>query len=325
MNCPACNAFESDERAVLEEREQPDHASGLVCTCLSPAYELGEIAITWFTTERFHAERQVGIPIRQEWHSLVRALTWPAYGADKKSGGAWCPCALDDGIVKGGTGPVSLLVADVDDCGAGAIARSAEVLAPYLGAVIPTFSATPQQEKHRIVLVPSRELVGAEFPLAWQKMAGELASADIVVDRGCKNRNRLYFACVTRSPETWMGARLLTGKPVPVDAMVSAAQAEEQARKKCEPPPRPVAEQHRDKYIAAAITLARGNVASASEGGRHDTLLRESYALARFDFIESEIAGALLEAFVSAAGEHRRREGERAIHDAVAARRKGVA
>jgi hypothetical protein len=74
--------------------------------------------------------------------------------------------------------------------------------------------------------------------------------------------------------------------------------------------------------VSAAINRARANVAGAAEGGRHGAVLREAYSLARLDLSESQITDALLDAFVCAAGESRRREGERAIHDAIAARAK---
>lgn len=284
-----------------------------------------EIAITFLTADRFAAAPQVGIRISQEWHSLRRWLTWPSFAESKRAEGAWCPAALAGGVVKGGTGPVSLLVADVDDCAEGAIERSAELLAPYAGAVIPTHSATHEKPKHRIVLLPSRVLAADEFPIAWSKMAATLADAGIVVDRGCKNLNRLYFACVARSPDAWLGACLLDGNPVDVDGMLAAARADAEIERARRPRPRPVEDRSRDRYVAAAVDRARANVLAASEGGRHDILLKETYSLARLDLSETQIENALLEAFVSVAGAGRRREGERAVRDAVAARRRAGA
>ena len=280
------------------------------------------IEITYLTPKRFAAKPQIGIPIVQEWQSLRAWLSMPSFAGDKRAAGAWCPSALPGGVVKDGRGQVSFLVADVDDCGPGAMARSVEELGHYLGVVVPTFSATPEHEKHRIVLVPSRPFTSDEFPIAWVKMAKSLARAGIALDRGCKNPNRLYFACVARSPGAWLGARKLAGEPVPVDAMLAAARvdrAAEERERANRPKLAPVA--HRDRYIAGALTRARANVAGASEGERHGALLREAFSLARLGLSEDEIADALLESFVAIAGESRRREGERAIRDAVAARR----
>ncbi len=283
-----------------------------------PASESRQVAITHFTAERFAHAPQTGLTLVQEWHSLLRWLTWPAFGENKQAAGAWCPCVLGGGRVKGGKGPVSLLVADVDECAPGAIEYATAVLATYAGAVIPTFSATTEKPKHRIVLLPDRPILADEFPLVWAKMASTLEGRGITLDRGCKNINRLYFACVARSPAAWLGARILTGAPVPVDAMLSAARAERAAAPVRRVPSMPVAQA--DRYARGALQRARENVENASEGGRHDALLREAYSLARLRLDEATIADALLEPFVARAGAARRREGERAIRDAVSAR-----
>ena len=225
--------------------------------------------------------------------------------------------------MRGGKGPVSLLVADIDECTAGAIDRTVEALSDHAGVVVPTFNASPEKPKHRIVLLPSRPILPGEWPILWPKFASAIDAAGIVgLDHGCKNINRLYFACVTRSPAAWLGARALTGRPVDVDAMLVAARADRAieearhaARRAAALPVR-----HQDRYVRGALERARANVESASEGGRHDVLLREAFSLARLDLDEATIADALLESFVARAGEHRRREGERAIRDAVAAR-----
>jgi hypothetical protein len=288
-----------------------------------------EITFTFLTRARFEAAPQIGLTIVQEWHSFLRWATWPSFGDSKASEGAWCPCALEGGRVKGGRGPMSLLAFDVDDVTEGAIDRSVAALSHYEGAIVPTFSATPAKPKHRVILLPTRPLTPDEFKIAWPKMSQSLADGGITIDRGCKNVNRLYFSCVARSPGTWLGARLLTGDPVPVDEMLQTARIEaEEDRARREERARarqPVAEEHRDVYIRAALDKARSNVASAPEGGRHEALLHEAFALARFDLSEQQIADALLEAFVGAAGESRRIEGRRAIHDAVQARTQGVA
>jgi hypothetical protein len=90
--------------------------------------------VTYLSQSRFSAQPQVGVPIRQEWHSLLRWLIWPSFADSKKAHGAWCPTALEGGAVKGGKGSVALLVADVDECAGGAIGHSAAVLAHHAGA-----------------------------------------------------------------------------------------------------------------------------------------------------------------------------------------------
>jgi hypothetical protein len=151
-------------------------------------------------------------------------------------------------------------------------------------------------------------------------MVVELGDAGIVVDGACKNVNRLYYGCIARSPAAWLGARLLRGQPIDVDLMLAAAREDGAAgvcvglRSTSEPA-------SRDRYVAGAVRRARENVREATQGMRHETLLRESFALARFGFNEQQVATALLDPFLAVAGVERRPEGERAIRDAVAARR----
>lgn len=98
------------------------------------------------------------------------------------------------------------------------------------------------------------------------------------------------------------------------------------------PPPAPVIPLHRemrtpemeDRYVGAAIVHIAVALARCTPGQRHYELLRGSWALARFEALsEDTIVSAILGAFVLAAGETRRAEGERTIRDAVRARRGG--
>jgi hypothetical protein len=75
-------------------------------------------------------------------------------------------------------------------------------------------------------------------------------------------------------------------------------------------------------FESLAVYLSRPTigVAKASDGERHYTLSKEAFCLARLDLTEREIALALVPAFVAVAGEPRRREGERTVRDAIAAR-----
>jgi len=277
-----------------------------------------DITFSFLTPERFSKKPQIALSITQDWPSFCRWLTWPSYGTDKPIGGAWCPCALEGGIVKGGTGPISLLVGDVDECTEGAIDRHAIALRPYAGAIIPTFSATRGQPKHRIVLLPSRSVAPDEFPLVWTKMATSLEDAGIPLDRTCKNRNRLYFSCVTSSPETWLGAHILTGSPIDVDAMLYASKIDQEREAARQATRR---QNHEPVDADTAIARAVAAVKNATAGDRHLTLLRRAYSLALDGVDERKIAEVLLPAFVEAAGRGRQYEGKRAIRDAVDAAR----
>lgn len=285
-----------------------------------------QISITYLSPERFAAQPQVGLPITQPWESFLAWLSSPSFGETKRDAGAWCPCALEGGIVKNGTGRMSLFVFDVDEAGPDGIANSFEELKGYQGIIAPTFSATPENRKHRIVLLPSRDLTAGEFKIVWPTLNRRLASFDrpIVIDQGCKNLNRLYFACVARSHGAWLGAVRLNGAPVDVDRSLefarAAREAEERERVARLANMRPVDDAHRDKYVRGAIESARRNIEGAGEGGRHDALLRESFSLARLELTQDEIERELLPSFVAVAGEHRRYEGACAVRDAVKAR-----
>ena len=287
-----------------------------------------DVTITYLTPERFKAERQVGVHITQEWHSLVRnLLAWPRFAVDKKDVGALCPCALEGGVVKGGRGPVGMLTADVDDVTEGAIDRSAAALERYAAVVAPTFHAVREKPKHRIFVLLSRALAPDEFPLAWWKMARELAAVGIVVDGICKNINRLYFAPAAPSPAAWLGARVLTGEPVEADALVATAREEfeaeaARARASRRAPVVP-AVQHRGKYIAAALSRAAQAVASAPEGDRNVRLNAEAFALARLEELDDATIASVLEDAALAAGLSRG-EAQKTIGSALRARRRSA-
>ena len=327
MTCSACIAFDAAERAAIQDDpEIPDHTLD-GCACVTD-----EITVTHFSHGEFKGSRQAGRQITQERIGVLQWLTTPSFHPDdKKAFGAWCPCSLPDGIVKDGKGDVCALVTDVNNevpGGGPTLEEIAERLAACAGVVIPTFNATLEQQKCRIVFWLTRPLTSDEFSTAWRKMARILMGLGIVADNTCSNINRLYFACVARSPEAWLGARLLDGSPIDVNAMLAQARKEEddlrrvreieRARRRAMAP----TGGSKDGYIAAAIAAEQQNVATATAGGRHHALLRAVFALARpeLGLTESQVEDALLEDFVLVAGDHRRREGERVIRDAYAAR-----
>jgi hypothetical protein len=145
-----------------------------------------------------------------------------------------------------------------------------------------------------------------------------LAAAGLPPDESAKDASRLSYAPVRPSGAGYRFRRV-DGAPLDVHAVLAA-----------QPPPpprvvpRPVAPEHQDRYIQAALRNAAGAVSSAAPGMRHYALCRESFALARLEISEGEIERALLPAFIAAAGDGRLREGERTIRDAVAARRGGA-
>ena len=109
----------------------------------------------------------------------------------------------------------------------------------------------------------------------------------IAVDRGCKNINRLYFSCVTPSREAWLGARVLGGGPIDVDALLAVARREDEERRRREEaerarrPPRAHARGAPRQVRCRCNRKRASQIAGAGEGGRHDALLKAVFALAR--------------------------------------------
>ncbi len=287
------------------------------------------VTVTHFSDAQFRADPQVGTVVTRDWQAFAKWLKMPKVSPNKTGMGAWCPTVLPGGAVKDGKGDLSLLVADVDDCTHGAIQRHAETLDDLQGLIIPTYSWSFETPKHRIVLKLSRAIDPYEFTIIWPKMARDFETLGILVDKGCKNLNRLYFACATPDEDTWRasgGSIELRGQPLPVDDMLRAAQAEyaEQeavrARKNAAKAPfvgfGGQLQSDRDRYIGGAVKSAKSNLRGASAGDRHNTLLKEVFGLTRFGLTQQQVESELLEDFVAVAGEERRLEGQKAIRDA---------
>jgi hypothetical protein len=202
---------------------------------------------------------------------------------------------------------------DFDDCDVETVARSVVDLST---CVHETFKSRAGARRCRLYveLLERVEDVGA-FDAAHDVLRKHFAARGIVADESAKDCSRLNYLPV-RAIGTGYQFTRTRGKPLDVARMLAVQPP---------PPPRPPPKlaplpQHRDKYIAAALTAARANVAAATPGGRHLALCREAFSLARLGLSEGEIAHALIPAFVATSGETRRREAERAVHDAVAAR-----
>jgi hypothetical protein len=165
------------------------------------------------------------------------------------------------------------------------------------------------------VLALAEPIDAATYERTHAIVRAHLRRADLVADEGAKDASRLSYSPVRRPGARY---RFATVDGVPLDARaVLAAQPP--------PPPRilprPVAPEHADAYLRAALRRAADAIASASPGERHYALSREAFSLARLGLDEGQIVSALLPAFVAAAGERREYEGGRTIRDAIRARR----
>lgn len=289
MSCPTCTA---NDGCACEERE---------------------IDVLYISPEQFRGKPQVGTRCKMEWDSFAAYLSRPSVGNAKDVAGGYSPALYVDNIRrKAGVRCVWALVVDVDECGD--VDRVADAVAGYRAIVHETFSSTNDAPRCRLLLRLAEPIDAATYDRLHPVVRGHLRAAGIIADEGAKDPSRLSFSPVRR-PDA--GYRFRTTKGRPLDAArVLAAQ----------PPkvtPRPVvsAPKHADAYVGAALRRAADAVASATPGDRHYALCREAFTLGRLELRDDEIEGALLPAAVASMGEARKREAERAIRDALRARR----
>lgn len=206
---------------------RPRALSGEGTTMHDPA----SVEITYFTPERLARTPCVGLRIVQEWHSLVRGLlAWPRFVPLASDAGAWCPAPLEGGRADGEPGRASLVVVEVNECTAGALEHNADVLSEHAGVIVPAFDATPAQPKHRIVFRASRAMDPEEYAWVWWRVATSLRRGGIRVDPSERDPKHLYSPAVAVSPSAWLGAHILTGVPLPVDAAIASAKEEARRR-----------------------------------------------------------------------------------------------
>jgi hypothetical protein len=276
-----------------------------------------EIDFLYISPPRFRASPQVGVPTRPTWMQCAAYLSRPSIGDAKDEAGGYSPALYRDNIRrKSALISIGALVLDMDE--GGDVDEVATALGNYDAIVHETFSSTNDAPRCRALVRLVEPVDAATYEHLHTIARAHLAKAGIVVDEGAKDASRLSYSPVRRDGAGYR-FRTVSGKPLDAKAVL-AAQPPKPVRV-TKPLPRP---EHRDRYIAGALERAAGEVASASEGIRHYTLSKQAFGLARLGLSESEIEGALLPAFVEAAGERRQYEGARTIRDAIRARR-GVA
>jgi hypothetical protein len=319
--CPACDAFDSAERAAIEDRAVPEHTlSGCTCAAL-------ELDIIYLSPEQFARSPQVGTPCRMTWANLAAYLSRPTDGDPvafpnpdeaKRQAGAWSPCLYKDNRRrKADVVHACAITFDID--GGGDVDRASKAFAAFRKIVHSTYKSTPQAPRCRVVLPLAEPCTDAKlYELAHAAVRRELGARGFIVDEGAKDISRLNFAPMIYPGRTFA---FNATDGVPFDVRKFAASVKPPAPTK----PAPTNGEHRDAYVQAALRRAADAVAGASVGDRHHLLSKEAYTLARPDLglSLSQITSALLGAFVSRAGEARMLEGARTIKDAFFAARGG--
>jgi hypothetical protein len=280
------------------------------------------IPVLILTPERLRARQHIGLPVIFDDFEMM--VTWGSRvtwidptgddNADKASAGGIALGTYDGGHrTKKAWRSGRAMTLDLDEDG------DVDRIADAIGCscfVHETYRSKPGALRCRVYIELAEAVTDvAVYDLAHAIVRRHLASAGEIVDEGAKDSSRLNYVPV-REYGTGYRFRRVEGPPLDVVRMLAAQPP---------PPPRsaprlvPLPE-NRDRYVSAALARARTNVASATPGGRHLALCRESYSLARLALTEAEIADALLPAFVAASGESRRHEGKCAVRDAVHAR-----
>jgi hypothetical protein len=192
----------------------------------------------------------------------------------------------------------------------------APALASYLAIVHETYSSEPGAERARAFLRLSEDVTDIDvYEKLHRVVRAHLRAAGLPPDESAKDCTRLSYSPVRRPGA---GYRFCVTHGATLDVRgVLAAQPPPPPRPAPVPHPRP---EHRDAYVTGALRRASLNVANATPGERHGTLCREAFGLARLGLGETEIAAALLPAWIATAGEPRKREGAKTIIDAVRAR-----
>jgi hypothetical protein len=299
------------ERAAIQGREVPlPPVHGCVCRD-------DRIDVLHVSRRHFHRKPQIGERHRITWDALGVWLMRATTGTTKDAAGAWSPARYRDDVRRRANLEAAYaLVVDVDE--SGDVDRVADVLGQYQAIVHSTFSSTLRAPRCRIVLLLAESIDAVTYEKTHAVVRAHLRARGIVPDEGAKDASRLSYLPVVRSGAEFR-VRVVSGRPLDA-ARVLAAQRPSPARV----PAQAVAPEHGDAYLRGALRRAAETISRASPGERHAAIFREAYALARLlPLREDEIGAALMPAWVGVAGPEREREGERAIRDAVRARRGG--
>jgi hypothetical protein len=256
---------------------------------------------------------QRGTPWSMRWGRFVSALATPRIGDDKAEAGGIAIGKYIDAIRHKRNMVITHAVSLDFDCNG--VSEISHALARYSAVVHETFSSTDAAPRCRAFVLLSGPIDAVAYERLHTIMRAKLRVAGLPVDESAKDCSRLCYLPVRRGGVSY-SFRLVEGDPLDWRAVL-AANPPPSPR----PPPRLPDPAHADRYVAGALRRAAQAVMRAAPGERHGVLCRESFALARLAVDEPAIRAALLEPFVSVAGEHRRLEGERSIGDCVRARR----
>jgi hypothetical protein len=305
MTCLGCEYDRDAESGAMIALVPSPH------TCSEPAIDLLTVS-----PESFRSKPQIGTATRPTFAELGACLARPLIGDAKDCAGAYSPALYTDNVRrKPNLVKIWAMVVDIDQ--GGDVDRVVQLVGRYRAIVHSTFSSTEADPRCRVLILLAEAVDAATYEAAHKVVRAHLTRTGAVADEGAKDASRVSYWPVVRPGASF---RCVEVDGVTLDARAVIAAQPPPAPKSA---PRLVAPEHRDVYIQAALRKAADAVASASKGERHYVLCKEAYSLKRLDLSEGEIASVLVPAFVACTDESRRREGERTVADACAAR--GVA
>jgi hypothetical protein len=300
-------AFDAAERAAIEGRDMPEHSLD-GCTC-----EEAMIDGLYISPEAFHQAPQVGVPWSMPFSALAAYCSRPSIGDGKDiAGGNAFGVYTDNTRRKLNLLRLRALVFDFDASGVSDVAPR---LTRYRAICHETWSSTDDAQRCRVIIELAEDIDAVTYDRVHAVLRAFFRSAGLAPDEGAKDPCRLSFAPVRRAGA---GFRFAVTDGPPLDAHKVLASQPPTTPRATPQLPDP---QHASAYTRGALRRAAGAVANATPGERHYALSRETFTLARLELANHEIHATLLPAFVAAAGEARRHEGERTIADAIRARR----
>lgn len=272
--------------------------------------------VLYVSPANFRRNPQIGAPWSMTWRQIARWLSRPRIGVAKDCAGAWSPALYRESVRrKSSLEHACALVVDVDQ--GGDVNRVAAVVGRYRAIVHETFSSTVEAPRCRVVLALAAPIDVETYERTHDVVRAHLRARGIIADNGAKDATRLCYVPV-RAAGARYAYQHVDG--IELDARTVLAAQPPPPPRSAPRLPRP---EHADAYVRGALSRAAAAVAAATPGERHYALSREAYKLARpeLSLNESAIEDALLPAFLAAAGDARRREGERTLRDAIRARR----
>jgi hypothetical protein len=170
----------------------------------------------------------------------------------------------------------------------------------------------------RVLLKLTEPIDARTYEAVHRAVRAHLGKLGLVLDEHAKDAARISFVPMRR-PGASYEFKVTHGAPLDPHAVLAAQPDVTAPRSHATASLRA---NRREKQ--GALRSAAANIAAAKNGGRHGLLHAEALTLARprLGLSEAEISAALMPAWISVAGEPRRREGEKTIADAVQAGRR---